>query len=341
MFSNLAILNAFLWLSNHFSKTDAINKISLVLVSDTVSQLYKQQQQQSQKLAKNVQILTISEYIERFWIGKNQEFVSLYESIKSVLEMTKREQEGSKKSTQQNEYASYLDDEELDIGVKTGSILRGKFYVANSRFGEAYLRVSDDSGMSQDVLLSGRLRQNRAVQGDVVYVQLLPENEWESPPTGTQLSADLVDSDDEGNDPNNTSSSTTTTNNTTTTTPKQMEMKPIGKVVPSGKVVGIHQRNWRSFVATIQIDKDTTVEDMVKKERVICVPMDKKIPKIRIKTRQTSELLNQRIVVRIDSWEDDSRYPNGHYVHSLGPIGAINTEISALLLENEVKKKSF
>ncbi|KAJ7389201.1 DIS3 mitotic control [Desmophyllum pertusum] len=67
--------------------------------------------------------------------------------------------------------------------------------------------------------------------------------------------------------------------------------------------------------------------------QVIVVPWDYRIPKIRISTRQVDSLRDHRIVVRIDFWEVDSVYPNGHFVRSLGLIGNVETEIQALMVE--------
>lgn len=53
------------------------------------------------------------------------------------------------------------------------------------------------------------------------------------------------------------------------------------------------------------------------------------------------KLKDQRIVVRIDSWEIDSQYPNGHFVKTLGPIEDLEAEISAILLENTIHVSAF
>ena len=71
------------------------------------------------------------------------------------------------------------------------------------------------------------------------------------------------------------------------------------------------------------------------------VPYNIRIPKIRIGTRQASELRNQRIVVHLDSWETDSQYPNGHFLRSLGPIGDLETETAVILIENDLHCPSF
>ncbi|PKU36386.1 dis3-like exonuclease 1 [Limosa lapponica baueri] len=47
-------------------------------------------------------------------------------------------------------------------------------------------------------------------------------------------------------------------------------------------------------------------------------------------------LQDYRVVVRIDSWESTSVYPNGHFVRVLGRIGDLEGEIAAILVENSI-----
>ena len=63
------------------------------------------------------------------------------------------------------------------------------------------------------------------------------------------------------------------------------------------------------------------------------VSKDRRIPKIRIQTRQLENLLNKRIVVAVDSWDVSSRYPSGHYVRTIGDIGDKETETEARILQ--------
>jgi len=60
--------------------------------------------------------------------------------------------------------------------------------------------------------------------------------------------------------------------------------------------------------------------------------VDTKLPLIRIHTRQREALVGKRIVVNVDSWEPTSRYPNGHYVRTLGDVGdkEVETQVSVL-----------
>lgn len=75
--------------------------------------------------------------------------------------------------------------------------------------------------------------------------------------------------------------------------------------------------------------------------RHLFVPAERKIPKIRIETRQYSVLSKQRIIVAIDSWPRNSRYPLGHFVRALGEIGDKATENKVILLEHDVPHSRF
>ena len=47
------------------------------------------------------------------------------------------------------------------------------------------------------------------------------------------------------------------------------------------------------------------------------------------------------MVVRIDSWESTSMYPNGHFVRVLGRIGDLEGEIATILVENSISVVPF
>jgi exoribonuclease R len=52
---------------------------------------------------------------------------------------------------------------------------------------------------------------------------------------------------------------------------------------------------------------------------LLCIPMDRRIPKIRIHTRQGASLVGARFVIRVDSWEANSQFPDGHLVQVSDP----------------------
>lgn len=79
-----------------------------------------------------------------------------------------------------------------------------------------------------------------------------------------------------------------------------LEYEDESYVTPSqaaGRVVGILNRNWRSYVATIQEDSAEAGGSIH-----LAIPLDPVIPKIRIRYHDVKLIENQRIVVRIDNW---------------------------------------
>jgi len=83
----------------------------------------------------------------------------------------------------------------------------------------------------------------------------------------------------------------------------------------------------QSFAACTQLTRIA----FVAAGNVLFRPVDSKLPLIRITTRQREALLGKRIVVTVDSWEPTSRYPNGHYVRTLGDVGDKEVETQVRL----------
>jgi DIS3-like exonuclease 1 len=198
-------------------------------------------------------------------------------------------------------YEEYKPDDVLDSAVKSGMFYRGKIQVGRHGSEEAWVRIDEKAALGKDILIPDRICRNRAFHGDVVAVELLDRRFWGK--TGDDGSTENSDQ-------------------------------------PCGKVVGVFKRNWRSYVCTIQ-EEDVQNAKPDKTEWVVAVPWDFRIPKIRIKTRQTKEIGNCRIVVRVDRWDADSNYPQGHYVRTLGEIGKLETEMQVLMQENGIQYSPF
>ncbi|CAI6003897.1 unnamed protein product, partial [Closterium sp. NIES-64] len=75
--------------------------------------------------------------------------------------------------------------------------------------------------------------------------------------------------------------------------------------------------------------------------RALFVAADRRVPRIRVETRQAAQLMGKRILVAIDSWQPDSAFPSGHYVKTLGDIGDRETESELLLMENDIDARPF
>ncbi|KAM7408518.1 hypothetical protein PAMA_002310 [Pampus argenteus] len=217
-------------------------------------------------------------------------------------------------------FPEHLPLSKIQAGIKSGSFLQGTFRASRDNYLEATVFVQGEQEDGTEVLIQGLQNLNRAVYQDVVAVQLLPRNEWVAP------SSVVLQDEGKAKDDN---------------AEEEEEEKALrisaaeAARKPTGKVVGIIKRNWRPFCGMLNVSqiKEST--------RHLFTPADRRVPRIRIETRQASTLAGQRIMVAIDGWPKHSRYPNGHFVRSLGNAGEKDTEQEVLLLEHDVPHQAF
>lgn len=202
-------------------------------------------------------------------------------------------------------------------GVKLGTLHQGTFRASRDNFLEGFVDVE---GFKDLILVQGREGLNRAVNGDVVAVQLFKKEDWISP-------SDII-LEDEGVSEENADDVEEKEKAL-----KRMASKKDSEVKPTGKVVGVIRRKWRQYCGILQDGSDGLYQ--------LVVPADRLIPKIRIETRQAQFLKTQKLVVTIDSWPRHSRYPHGHFVRALGRIGSQATENEVVLLEHDVPHSQF
>ncbi|CAI5531049.1 unnamed protein product, partial [Closterium sp. Naga37s-1] len=109
---------------------------------------------------------------------------------------------------------------------------------------------------------------------------------------------------------------------------------------PTGRVVGVIKRNWRTYAGSLAPMRTPPASGGAL-VRALFVAADRRVPRIRVETRQAAQLMGKRILVAIDSWQPDSAFPSGHYVKTLGDIGDRETESELLLMENDIDARPF
>ena len=217
----------------------------------------------------------------------------------------------------------HLPDQELEYGLAQKKLFRSVLKVSRDNPREAYCSVRTPDGSSVTYYLNelnGHF--NRSIHEDTVVIEPLPSEQWEEPIGRRRLVHNSAsDETDEDSD-----AKFRDTN---------------AKVVPTARVVGLHKSSHqrRRFIATmIPITGALRRED----NSILVVPMDYKIPRIRIKTRmQHEKIQNKRLLVEIDGWDVNSIHPCGHFVQILGDVGDLNTEVSCLLREHCVDLSPF
>ncbi|KAL9693559.1 hypothetical protein quinque_012844 [Culex quinquefasciatus] len=212
-------------------------------------------------------------------------------------------------------FPAHLTASQIHEGIKKGDFLQGSFFASRDNFLEGNVRVE---AYEEPVLIQGRLNLNRAVDGDVVAVRMLPKSEWKCPSKVVLVDEQNVDDDAamEVADP-------------------EFEEDSGEEKTPTAAVVGIIKRKWRQYCGIL------AANPLAQSTRHLFVPSDRNVPRIRIETRQSATLISQRIVVAIDYWPRHSKYPIGHFVRALGGIGEKDTENEVILLEHDVPHGSF
>lgn len=221
---------------------------------------------------------------------------------------------------------------EITTGIRCGIYHQGKLRVNRYNPFEAYV---GSQSLSDEIIIYGRANMNRAFDGDIVAVQLLPRDQWNE-----EKSLAIADEEDEEEEgvhlvPGSADDAPSTT---AQSQDSAGETCPVSSR-PSGRVVGVIKRNWHSYCGSLEPMAKPAGSGGV--AHALFVSKDRRIPKIRIQTRQLENLLDKRIIVAVDSWDRLSRYPSGHYVRTIGQIGDKDTETEVVLIENDINTRPF
>ncbi|KAK9873611.1 hypothetical protein WA026_023290 [Henosepilachna vigintioctopunctata] len=254
-------------------------------------------------LEENIMTFSMSEYVHNL-------------SDKHLVEDKLAKVSSSFPFTGKDIYQAHMSLVELLEGIRGGKLYQGTFKASRENFLEGYINVD---GFDDPIIVQGREGLNRAVDGDIVAVALFEKEHWTSP---TEIILE-----DEG----------VVEENIDELVEKEKEIKKAikkkGDIKPTGKVVGVIRRKWRQYCGILEGGIEGVYQ--------LFVPSNRSIPKIRIETRQAEFLKTQKLIVTIDSWPQNSRYPHGHFVRALGVIGHQDTENEVVLLEHDVPHSQF
>jgi len=212
--------------------------------------------------------------------------------------------------------------------------------------------------LQKEILIQGIENLNRGIHGDIVAVELLPSEQWVKI-SSALLSYDHPEEIPSLNEPLEvTEKSQELKSNNNTTLEKEKEEKETAAVeaaknrvlsdpdtISTGRVIGIIRTNRRALCGTLEFPEPSPLSKLNSEtcgQLVYFIPVSRQIPKICIRTQQQrSQLENMRVVVVIDAWERTCRYPSGHYVKTLGPLGDKNTETEVLLIQHDIPYHPF
>lgn len=230
-------------------------------------------------------------------------------------------------------YSEHLPVSEVLKGLREKRYLRGTLRAKREGPHCCYVVVhSDEDGARQSVNITGKLQVNRAIDGDLVAIEII----------SGETSAAAAQMEEEEKQDRETVSGASVAEETAEATVEAVEglSRENGGGFLQGRVVGIIRRNWKSYAGSLDPSSRSDGKDG-DSDNVQFIPVDKKIPRIWINTRRFDELREARLLVSIDHWPTSSDLPLGHYTSVLGTNGDKGVETQVLLHEFDVPHEEF
>ncbi|KAM4605590.1 DIS3-like exonuclease 2 isoform 2-T2 [Polymixia lowei] len=272
---------------------------------------------------------------------------------------------GSKKQV----FESYMTSEEVSHALKRGELIQGALRINPKKYHEAFIPSPD--GM-RDIFLDGIIARNRALNGDVVVVQVLPREQWKvvksdtdcegvselEPQTGKmtrtpQKKTDRPPSPDVivEHQYNEQDELTHRVENITLGATENGERGGQDPSTPrsSGEIL---QRTAK-VVYIVERKHSRAVTGFLKflpdKPFAMFSPVDHRVPRINVPLAdcppdfgsRPGDYANTLFICRITSWPEDSNFAEGILAKSLGQAGEIEPETEGILIEYDVDFSDF
>ncbi|KAK9459123.1 uncharacterized protein V1516DRAFT_656025 [Lipomyces oligophaga] len=272
-----------------------------------------------------------------------ESYLSKIPNGETLFDMIAVENDGPKSkagSQEQRAYDEHYSSARIEGGIRDGILHQGILNISQYNYLEG--TVSVDS-FDRPLLVLGRESLNRAIQGDVVVVELLSKSQWKHPSTKIIEEAVVTKNENPDDEEGEQNLVTAEERRALVDLAHQAQRTSAEYAIqPTAKVVGIVNRRTRSYVGHIDPSSIPLQSSGARRQTsVFVLPLNKQIPKIRIFTRQAEILAGNRLLVSIDKWESTSRHPMGHFIRNLGEIESAEAETEAVLLEYEVEYQPF
>ncbi|MCO5565852.1 hypothetical protein L7F22_019527 [Adiantum nelumboides] len=330
-----SIRTAVKWYNDHFTSSTSKRKsteLKAIMLSDDVANVAKAKEL-------GLHALSVREYISM--LPTATQLLDLLASRSIVASADNSGGDGQSGATSAI-FPSHLDASALTAGLAAGKFHSGFFNANPFNYLEATVRAAS---IDRPVLLVGRESMNRAIDGDIVAIELLPKDQWKREADEVLDADEALQEDDAGEDDEEEEDiARRTIQEEEAALRERKAVKDASKkeVQPTGRVVGIVKRNWRSYVAHVDSSSiSSSALSSLSAVSVFVIPLDRKIPRIRMRTRQAASLLGQKILVSLDDWRVTSKYPEGHFVRALGTIESKEAEQESLLLEHDIPYRPF
>ncbi|GBP76798.1 DIS3-like exonuclease 2 [Eumeta japonica] len=232
------------------------------------------------------------------------------------------------KKCEEKSFEPYLTLQEVEEGLKKNTLLEGTLRINPKQYQHGYVSTIDRN--EQDIFIDGMKRRNRALEGDIVIVELISacedtndsKNETEENKKGTKESEKGTGDGKQGTEE---SKIEVVENN------KGSEQK-------RGKIVYIKETvHTRACIGNLKLMPDKN------RQKALFVPRDHRIPRLNIPCtswpdnfyQEAKNYENTLFLAKIIDWTD-VRFAMGTIVCLIGQSGDMQSESKAILAQNDL-----
>uniref|UniRef100_A0A8C2WLH2 DIS3-like exonuclease 2 n=1 Tax=Cyclopterus lumpus TaxID=8103 RepID=A0A8C2WLH2_CYCLU len=229
-------------------------------------------------------------------------------------------------------FESYMTFEEVSHGLKRGELIQGQLRINPKKYHEAFIPSPDDA---RDIFLDGIVTRNRALNGDIVVVRLLPREQWKVDDTYQSMYNIFF------------------------------VCKPhvlnVDISLITGSILAAQESNTHcrvcqrmmNVVYIVEKKHSRAVTGFLKflpdKPFAMFSPVDHRVPRINILLADCPQDFISRpvdfavtlFICRITNWAADSNFAEGQLAKTLGQAGEIEPETEGILIEYEVDFSEF
>ncbi|XP_073947319.1 DIS3-like exonuclease 2 [Choristoneura fumiferana] len=229
-------------------------------------------------------------------------------------------------------FGFYMHIKEVEAGLKNKTLVEGVLRINPKQFTHAYVSSSDRD--EQDILIDGIKNRNRALEGDIVVVELVTEcmndDDDESENSKIDTSLDTI------NDGENAVSNSSNISN------DPVHSRPDAKQ-KRGRVVYLKEKvHNRTCIGVLKLMADKN------RQKALFVPRDHRIPRLNIPFtswpdnfyQNSKSYENTLFLAKIIDWFD-LRFATGKIIQSIGQSGDMITETKAILAQTDLDVTPF
>ncbi|KAF7223023.1 DIS3-like exonuclease 2 isoform X1 [Nothobranchius furzeri] len=262
----------------------------------------------------------------------------------------KRKNKVDQKSKKQV-FESYMTAEEVSRGLERGELYQGQLRINPKKFTDAFIPSHDDT---HDIYLEGIAARNRALNGDIVVVQILPPEQWK---VRSDTDTEGVSESEIQKDHKRMAAQKNVVHHSCATDEVVNRFQKISlsdaEDPSTSRANGEITQKTAKVVYIIEKKHSRAVTGFLKflpeKPFALFSPMDHRVPRINIPltncpadfSLHPSSYAKVLFVCRIIDWPADSNFALGELAKSLGEAGEIQPETEGILMEYDVDFSEF